>query len=163
MPRIDYPFAAVPNQIFRSGVGAIRIAVFGAILSRGVCKAGAARIAKDIGCDKKSVYEAIGFWIENGEKYGITFNVSKRHGFPSEITIKIEYMTSPENGSGTEGGLPENGSGGYPKTGEGGYPKTGDKEEYYKKITEEEEGKTIKALDQLRERLGKGGLTKKKR
>lgn len=112
--KIGYPFAAVPNQIVRGGVGVVNLAVFASILSHGECFASIATIAKEIDCGPKRVRSAIKWWRENAEKFGISFNYEERRGFTPVIHIVIHRIENPS----------QNGQGGTPKTARGTPPKT---------------------------------------
>lgn len=113
-------------------------------------------MADEIGCDKKSIAPAIQYWINVGPKYGVFVHAKKRNGMPTEYDIEIREIrdtlpengqgspkaTPPENGSGGETTLPENGSTPHPKTGRVPYPKTGNKEDSKKTKSEPKEKKS---------------------
>lgn len=127
MGKICYPFAAVPNQVLRGGHGALNIAVLAVLLSHGRTTASVSTIAREIGCDRKSVLPAIRYWKENGPTFGIEIQLKgggQKTGTPTIYEVVIHKMETP---------TPENGRGGGPKTGQGGGPKTGHKEEPLRK------------------------------
>lgn len=95
MPKISYPFAAVPNQICRGGHGAINIAVLTTLLSHGKSNASAATIAEEIGCDRKSVFAAYAYWEEHGPKYGVIMHSKKRQGFPTSYEVEVTRCEEP--------------------------------------------------------------------
>ena len=96
--RIAYPFAALPNQVCRGGHGAINIAVLAVLLSHGRTWASAATMAREIGCSRTSVFNAIKYWIENGTEYGIRIKAEGRGTSSGETTVyevDIERMEEP--------------------------------------------------------------------
>ncbi len=102
MPKIAYPFAAVPNQACRDGHGAINIAVLAVLLSHGRTIASAKTLAEEIGCSRASVFAAIKYWIEKGSAYGIEIVSVGRglnKGLPTvyEIIIHKAYTPRPTN------------------------------------------------------------------
>jgi len=133
MSKIIYPFAAIPNQALRDGLGAINIAVLATIISHGRSTASAKTLAKEIGCDRKSVFSAINYWKENGPRYGIFLTTSKSQG--RATVIEIEITTCTENGTPP---VPKTVHPPVPKTVHPPVPKTVHKEEQYKKTNKEE-------------------------
>lgn len=113
---VSYPFAAVPNQVIRGGHGAINIAVLAALLSHGKTFARAETIAQEIGCDRKSVYKAVNYWIEHGPAVNVFLKREHRDGKTTLFEIKITKMyelSRTENGTGSR---TENGTAAVPKT-----------------------------------------------
>lgn len=98
--RLKYPFAAVPNQIVRGGHGAINLAVFTALLSHGTITASAETIADEIGCSRRSVFNAISYWAKNGEKNGIKIRSTSRLGETTIYDIEITHMCTPTRATG---------------------------------------------------------------
>lgn len=119
MPRISYPFAALPNQIARGGCGAINVAVLAAILSRGRSTCIAATLAKDVGCDRKSIFQALRYWDENGSKFGVKISKKEGKNNVNILEVLIHRMENPDNVSRTE-----NGTAAVPKTERHAVPKT---------------------------------------
>lgn len=113
MPRITYPFAAVPNQVCRGGHGAINIAVLATLLSHGTTTASAQTIAKEIGCSRASVFTSIKYWLENGEKYGIFLKADGRGSKSGNVTIyEISIASMGEGVQPVDGGCLTNRRGG---------------------------------------------------
>lgn len=132
MPKISYPFAALPNQICRGGHGAINLAVLAVLLSHGKTTASAATMAKEVGCDRKSVFAAIKYWLEKGPEFGMKIHATTRNGQSTVYEIEVIHMlytTYTENGTGRKSTSAENGTGGVPKTEHPPVPKTVHKEE----------------------------------
>ncbi len=99
MPKISYPFSAVPNQVCRGGVGAINIAVLAVLLSHGTTTASLKTIAREVGCSRSSIATAIRFWIDNGRKYGVSIVSSERGGktgVPTVYEVIITEMKEPD-------------------------------------------------------------------
>jgi len=139
--RITYPFAAVPNQIIRGGHGAINLAVLTCILSHGRTTASIMTMAKEIGCDKKSILPSIHYWIEKGESFGVKIWMKKRRGSTTIIEVEVNCMEEPHPKTTS----PENGSTPHPKTGHLPHPKTGHEEEPIKKTKDLAKAKELKA------------------
>ncbi len=100
--RVAYPFAAVPNQVIRGGHGAINIAVLAALLSHGKTFARAETIALEVGCDRKSVFKSINYWIVNGPAINIYLHREHRNGKTTLFEVEITKMYEPtrtENGT----------------------------------------------------------------
>lgn len=145
MPKITYPFAALPNHVIRGGHGIANIAVLAAILSHGRCDASATTLAREIGCDRKTIFAAIDYWTQNGGECGVQIKTRNRMGRSSVREVHIEYMktstengtgktkTRPKNGTGSKQTRTENGTGVVPKTVHPPVPKTVHKEEPFKK------------------------------
>lgn len=95
MPKISYPFSAVPNQICRGGHGAINLAVLTTLLSHGKSSASAQTIANEIGCDRKSVFAAYKYWTENGPKNGVVIHSRKRNGLPTIYEVEVTRCEEP--------------------------------------------------------------------
>lgn len=93
--KINYPFAAVPNQVLRAGLGTANIAVLAALLGHGRTTASAATIAEELGCARKTVFAAIKFWLEEGPTYGILLAKKGRLGETSVYEVTIERMGEP--------------------------------------------------------------------
>lgn len=129
MPRILYPFAAVPNQIIRGGHGAINIAVLAALLSHGKVTASGATLAREIGCSRASVFGALKYWKSHGKENGIVLRFIPRHGETSVYEVEITHM---ENRTRPTNGHP------CPTNGRPTRLTRGHKEEPYKKNQEEE-------------------------
>ena len=93
-----YPFAAVPNSIIRSGVGAIHLAVFAAVLSHcgvdGECFASQKTIADELGISRDSVKRSLDWWAENAAKFNVVWTEKQRLRQPSIITITVTKMDS---------------------------------------------------------------------
>lgn len=152
--KITYPFAAVPNHVCRQGHGAINLAVLTVLLSHGRTTASAATIAAEVGCDRKSVFAAIRYWLEQGPKSGIKIVAASRAsktktGMPTIYEVHVTRMEDPtpaENGRGgvpktehpNKAGCTENGTPRVPKTEHPGVPKTEHKEEHVKKNPKED-------------------------
>lgn len=137
--RISYPFAAVPNQIIRGGHGAINLAVLTALLSHGKTTCSVNKLAKEIGCNRKSIFPAIRYWMERGAEFGIVLKAKTKNGAPTVYEIDVHTMQEPDpktvqvsEMTSTENGTPPD-----PKTGHPPVPKTGHKEEPYKKNPKE--------------------------
>lgn len=95
MPKISYPFAAIPNQVCRGGHGAINVAVLAVMLSHGRTTASGSTLAREVGCSRASVFEAIAYWIKNGPEYGIAIKAhggGKLKGTPTIYEIIIHRM-----------------------------------------------------------------------
>jgi len=146
MSRISYPFAAVPNHIVRGGHGAINLAVFTVLLSHGRCNASLKTIAKEVGCDIKSVRSSIKYWVTVAHLVGITIKHKEKLGDTNIYEIIIHEMRDTPT---------ENGGGGRSETVEGGRSETVDKEEQLeeeqikKKPSSNEEGGTASNKDQF--------------
>lgn len=140
MTKISYPFAAVPNQIIRGGHGITNIAVLAALLSHGKTTCSMATLARELGCNKKTILPAIRYWIENGKEVGVEVLATDKLGCPTvyEVNIHIMYEPAPKTGQVARTTSPEIGSGVGPKTGHPPDPKTGHKEEPIKKNPKEE-------------------------
>lgn len=89
MPKIIYPFAAIPNYIVRGGHGTTNITVLLAIISHGKCCTSNAKLADEIGCDRKSVVKAVNYWKETAPKVGFIFKVSRRYAQSNVIEIEF--------------------------------------------------------------------------
>lgn len=144
MSKISYPFAAVPNQIARGGHKAIYLAVFVTLLSHGRSTASLSTLAKESGCSRKKVQEAIKYWIVEGPKHGITLNEEVKErvntGTPNVYEIIIHNMTDTqvENDLGSRRTQVENDLRGRSKTTYPPRSKTTYKEEPIKKNPKEE-------------------------
>jgi hypothetical protein len=100
MGKVSYPFAALPNQICRGGHGPVHIAVLAILLSHGRTSASAQTLAREIGCDRKSVFKSLKYWREEGPKYGIHLRTGERKGCTTVIEVDIVTChTSTENGT----------------------------------------------------------------
>ena len=99
------PFTTLPNGLIRGGHGGNNMMVLLAILSHGVCWASAETISKEVGCSRRTVYEAIKYWKENGEKYGVSFEETNRNGNTTiyEIVIHMTVQTPPTRAAGAQG------------------------------------------------------------
>ena len=84
--KIEYPFAAVPNQVIRGGVGAINLAVLCGLLSRGESTCSATTLSKELGISRTSFFSAIKFWKENGDRFGVQI-FSESRAEKGETTI----------------------------------------------------------------------------
>jgi hypothetical protein len=152
MAKGDYPFARLPRWVCRGGHGSINVAVFAALLSHGRSRvegetvvyvgirASAATLAREVGCDRKSVFLALRYWRERGPAHGIVIVSRAIMGRPSEVELRI---TCPENGTGppvdSEEGEYRKRNGVVPETVRLPGPKTERKEEpIYKPGTESE-------------------------
>lgn len=93
--RINYPFAAVPNQVCRGGHGAINIATLAVLLSHGRTFASGQTMAKEVGCSRASIFTAIRYWIDNGPKYGIHIKAESKMGETTVYEVDIEHMEEP--------------------------------------------------------------------
>lgn len=141
--KVIYPFAAVPNQLVRGGHGLKNLCVLVALLSHGKTTASAATLAREIGCDRKSIFAAIKYWVEEGPKHGVYVRGKGKVGRPTIYEIEIERMedvaeTRTENGTGRNATSAENGTRGVPETEHPPVPKTVHKEEPLKKNKEED-------------------------
>ena len=86
------PFTTLPNELIRGGHGGNNMMVLLTILSHGVCWASAETISKEVGCSRRTVYEAIRYWKENGEKYGVSFEETSRDGDTTIYQIVIHMV-----------------------------------------------------------------------
>lgn len=149
MSKIVYPFAAIPNQVLRSGHGAINVAVLAVLMSHGKSTASAKTLAEEVGCDRKSVFSALAYWKKCGPRFGIYITTKGKEegrcGLPT--IIEIEITTCTENGTGMSEGCTENGTQGVPKTEHPPVPKTEHKEDNYKKTKQEDKDIAPPALE----------------
>ncbi|MDD5726267.1 MAG: hypothetical protein PHC53_02540 [Patescibacteria group bacterium] len=149
MSKIIYPFAAIPNQVLRGGHGPVNVAVLAVLMSHGRSTASAKTLADEVGCDRKSIFKAIAYWVDKGPAFGIFLRTSGGKTTGKATIIEIEITTCTENGTGAVEGCTENGTGGVPKTEHLPVPKTVHKEEPIKK-NPEEDGRTCGNVDKTK-------------
>ena len=104
--KIEYPFAAVPNQVIRGGIGAINLAVLCALLSRGESTCSATTLSKELGISRTSFFSAIKFWKENGDRFGVQI-FSESRAEKGETTIYKIIINRMDGGrsTGEQGGV----------------------------------------------------------
>ena len=134
MAKVSYPFAALPNQICRGGHGPVHIAVLAVLLSHGRTSASAQTLAREIGCDRKSVFKSLKYWREEGPKHGIYLRTGERMGCTTVIEVEVVTCeTRTENGTDNpvdnENHQSQKRNGVVPQTERVPVPKTAHKEE----------------------------------
>lgn len=130
-------FTAIPNYIIRGGHGRINLAVLIVIASHGAnsdrgCIASIATIAKEAGCDPKTVRKSIKYWQSKSSELDIEFAVKERFADKGQLPNGIDINLFRSLGGGTKSGR-----GVLPKTVPGVLPKVVGEEYPYKKNPEE--------------------------
>lgn len=75
------------------------IAILAVLLSHGRTFASLKTMAKEVGCNIKTIRAGIKYWQKNGQKYGIEIKVEERPGFTSLIEIVIHRMEDTPTGN----------------------------------------------------------------
>lgn len=83
------PFTCIPNRIIRGGHGATNLALLAVILSHGECYASAKTLAKELRCNRHTVFNAIKYW----ENLGV-ITVTRQNRKTSTIRASAEMSTS---------------------------------------------------------------------
>ncbi|MFZ6015045.1 MAG: hypothetical protein ACOYUZ_01685 [Patescibacteria group bacterium] len=141
MPKIIYPFAAIPNHIIRGGHGLTNIGVLNVLMTHGRSTASLQTLADEIGCKRETIRKGLKYWQENGEKAGLKVKVTERNRQTYIIEIEVtrcEEATPQKGVRERKRSYPPKGDDLTPQKGVELPPKRGTKEEPSKKIKEED-------------------------